>query len=498
MWFTSSSSSSSKPPRSLNHPHRGTLSKHNTSRNGTISHGNGTSSSSSKCGCGHNRGSGGCCRTCFLVLVTAVLAFYLGLMVGTASTTFNDETSSMEAEIQRRVREQVGSDNTDNAAFAATTTAELLNEAKSRFPLGVRDFALGMGLVDRDDFAAHFNLGVPLDPSARQNSNVLLLYQQPMSLPSNTKIAHEAMSSTTPIPVIHSIDEAVANCDYLNLILTDFSPKRRQCTALMGQYEAFHIQKFMRLPEEGAEEGRRLNPTLPLRFVNRGAQINGRKSTNPPTEEQTTAYWVVLQRYLASFDAVLADLKPKLEQVVVDNTMVVLVCNFGQSELLANFACAARHRGLDLSHILVFATDEETRDLATGLGLTAFYDAVNYGDMPQRAAGRYADKTFMKMMMAKVFCVHMVAWLGYDILFQDVDVIWYKNPIPYFHDANAVDKDFDMYFQDEYVLSSNVSPVLFIPCSRSHISRLLLGQRQSCLVLCTVLGQYRILLCTGQ
>jgi Nucleotide-diphospho-sugar transferase len=466
MWFisSSSSSSSSKPPRSLNHQahHRSiTLSKH-TSRNNGGCHGNGGTANSScdKCSCGQRERRGGCCRTCLLVLVTTVLAFYLGLMIGTASTTFNDETttsSSMEAEIQRRVREQLGSGSGIGTDPSNPAVVELppLDDAKYRFPLGVRDFALGMALVDRDDFAATFNLGVPLDPSLRQNSHVLLLYQQPASLPSNDPhIRHQTMSSTEPIPVIHSIDEAVANCDYMNLILTDFSPKRRQCTALMGQYEAFHIQKFMRLPKEGAEEGsRRLNPTLPLRFVNRGAQINGRKSTNPPTEEQTTAYWIVLQRYLASFDAVLADLKPKLQAVAVDNTVVVLVCNFGQSELLANFACAARNRGLDLAtHILVFATDEETRDVATGLGLTAFYDAVNYGDMPQRAAGRYADKTFMKMMMAKVFCVHMVAWLGYDILFQDVDVIWYKNPIPYFHDANAVDKDFDMYFQDEYVL----------------------------------------------
>ena len=39
-----------------------------------------------------------------------------------------------------------------------------------------------------------------------------------------------------------------------------------------------------------------------------------------------------------------------------------------------NFVCAARARGLDLSPVLVFATDEETKELAEGLGLTSFYD----------------------------------------------------------------------------------------------------------------------------
>jgi hypothetical protein len=114
-----------------------------------------------------------------------------------------------------------------------------------------------------------------------------------------------------------------------------------------------------------------------------------------------------------------------------------------------NFVCSARNRGLDLSSVLLFATDEETRDLATGFGLTVFYDEANYGNMPKQAANRYADKTFMAMMMAKVFCVQMISMLGYDVLFQDVDVIWYRHPLEYFHSPDNIAGDFDMYFQDE-------------------------------------------------
>ena len=51
-----------------------------------------------------------------------------------------------------------------------------------------------------------------------------------------------------------------------------------------------------------------------------------------------------------------------------------MVSNFGQSELLVNFVCSARSRGLDISSVLVFATDLETKALAESLGLTAFYD----------------------------------------------------------------------------------------------------------------------------
>jgi hypothetical protein len=250
------------------------------------------------------------------------------------------------------------------------------------------------------------------------------------------------------------MEAAVENCDFLNVVLTDHS-SRRQCTALIGQYEAFHIQKYMRLP---AETQGKLDSQLPLRLVNRGAQLNGRKSTKPPTREETMAYWAVLQMYLSNLNAVLAELKDIIKAVAVNNTVIVMVCNFGQSELLMNFVCAARSRGLTVAHILVFATDTETRVLCTGLGVAVYYDATNYhNDMPKKAAARYADRTFTTMMLAKVFCVHLTTWLGYDVLFQDVDVIWYKDPLPYFQHDAATDKDFDIYFQDEYVASSRAT-----------------------------------------
>ena len=45
--------------------------------------------------------------------------------------------------------------------------------------------------------------------------------------------------------------------------------------------------------------------------------------------------------------------------------------------------------------------------------------------------------------------LQMVSHLGYDILFQDVDIIWYRNPFEYFHNPQKNLDDFDMYFQDD-------------------------------------------------
>jgi hypothetical protein len=62
------------------------------------------------------------------------------------------------------------------------------------------------------------------------------------------------------------------------------------------------------------------------------------------------------------------------------------------------------------------------------------------------------------MMFAKVVCVQLINHLGYDLLFQDVDIVWYKNPIEYFHDSNNQHYDFDMYFQDDGAHTKRYAP----------------------------------------
>jgi hypothetical protein len=93
--------------------------------------------------------------------------------------------------------------------------------------------------------------------------------------------------------------------------------------------------------------------------------------------------------------------------------------------------CNAKSKGLSniLQKIILFATDQETYDLATSMGITSYYSEAIFKKMPKEAAKEYADDTFRLMMFAKVYCVHIVSQLGYNFLFQDVDVIWYKNPL---------------------------------------------------------------------
>eukprot|EP00536_Pseudo-nitzschia_multiseries_P017189 jgi/Psemu1/224048/e_gw1.1420.3.1 len=308
--------------------------------------------------------------------------------------------------------------------------------------------------VARDDFIDKFEaLGVPFEISEKKdNDRVMILYSDSSAFPDAEAIVKGKKD------VFLSVDDATKNCHNLHVVLTNYH-RKNQCIALLGQYESFHLHKFMRASPQPEKPSNRdkfiVNASYPLRPVNRNMRADGGKAIHVPKLDDLKTNWNNLAPYLQTLEATLEKLKPIAESVAKhndNNTIVIMVCNFGQSELLSNFVCHARAKGLekDLSSILIFSTDKETHELATNiLGLTSFYSEDIFGKIPKKAADGYADGTFREIMFAKVYCVHMISMLGYDLLFQDVDVLWYKNPLAWFHGGTNAVNDYDMIFQDD-------------------------------------------------
>jgi hypothetical protein len=323
-------------------------------------------------------------------------------------------------------------------------------------PETMNNLFVGMGRVNRDEFFKKYDLGVPVDPSSKGNEDIMLLYSQ-KSLPK----PWDALEGTqdTMIP-LYNATEATENCQVMKMILTE--PKKEQhCLAIMGQWESYHVHKWMRLAPNN-ETGKvvknpdALQDSNDMRYVSRGHQSDGRYQ-NLPIPKQTRNHWGVLREYLNTVEATLERLRPVAAKVAGDgNSIVVLVCNQGHSELLLNFACASRNRGLDVSKVLVFATDTATKELAESVGLSAFDVGDAFGKMPTVAAAFYGDQAFTGMMMAKVYSVHLINTLGYDLLFQDVDIVWYKNPLSFFESPES--GDFDIYFQDDGAHTARYAP----------------------------------------
>jgi hypothetical protein len=183
-----------------------------------------------------------------------------------------------------------------------------------------------------------------------------------------------------------------------------------------------------------------------LELTSRGLTKSGKVEFPPPTPTDVIDHEESLRAYLNNADGIRKRLKETIDGMGV-KTVVVMTCNHGQSELLINFVCSSKARGFDLKNVLVFPTDVETKELAEGMGLTTFYEETIMASIPKGEAKFYGDIIFRKVMFAKVLCVQLVNDLSHDLLFMDVDIIWYKDPVLYFE--NKALPEFDIYFQDD-------------------------------------------------
>ncbi|KAL3811127.1 hypothetical protein ACHAXA_005938 [Cyclostephanos tholiformis] len=350
------------------------------------------------------------------------------------------------------------------------------------FPDTVRGFAVGALRVSTDEMLGRYDFGVPvkkLEKKGRRSDSMMqgdpesiILYNTLASVPSSDELGRDAIHGINGVVAKSSVPDAMERCDTLNVIFTALN-NDTDCHLLIGDFESYHINRWLRMPvfDSRNKKNRKLDHALPLRHVGRITQNkNGVDIFELPDVWSSFKYrkkgfllehFDRMRTFLENVDDVLKDVKDILTRrnVVRDNTVVVLTVNSGQSELLINFICAAKSRGIDTGNVLVFPTDEVSFNLARGLGVAAYYDEKNFGKMPMGAARAYGDIIFANMMFAKVLCVLYVSLLGHDVLFQDVDIVWFKDPLTYFHDkSNTAIQDFDIMFQHDGNAQSRYSP----------------------------------------
>lgn len=261
--------------------------------------------------------------------------------------------SKVQAILQKR--RKVDEENSHNMDFS-----------QFRFGEATAHFATGAARIDKQDFVETFDSGLPADQgnSDPAASEVLMFYNGRNALPD---LKREEIMSASGVPPKLTAMDATQNCQTLHVVSTKSA--MQQCIALVPQYESFHVQRWMRI-----EPDSKLNNEMPLVPVGRGQQSNGANQFKTPSQRAAEVNWQHLQTYLENSSTTLERLRPLLSKVAVDSTVVVMVCNRGQADLLTNFACANKARGLSLEHVVVFCTDQETCDIATGLGMTGFYD----------------------------------------------------------------------------------------------------------------------------
>lgn len=284
-----------------------------------------------------------------------------------------------EEYIERRVQEELEKHRKQEGDTPQHTSALKSKGGEARrFPeKTMNKFANGLARVKKDDLNEFFDFGNPVETGkGTGEEDAIILYQNKLAFPSSDKsLAHSIeYNDGTGIPLTDP-KTATENCDAMNVIFTDNPGQVRQCTAIIPNFESYHIHRWMRVDTVKSTP---IQADLPLVPVSRGYASRGKANfIAPPFDGKfspVNRHWGMLKTFLQNVDSVLEDLEPILKRIARNNAVIVLTCNHGQSSLLVNFACSARRRGFDLGNILVFPTDKETEELAQGLGLTTYYD----------------------------------------------------------------------------------------------------------------------------
>lgn len=125
---------------------------------------------------------------------------------------------------------------------------ESKSDSSHRFPDSVSHFANGLARVGHKELFDQYDFGVPMSDRAHKQ-DALILYDSQSSLPSDKNVAAQLNGE---IPRL-SAKDATENCDVMNAMFIE-NPARarsRQCLAIVGgQYQSYHIQRWMRLNGE--------------------------------------------------------------------------------------------------------------------------------------------------------------------------------------------------------------------------------------------------------
>lgn len=304
-----------------------------------------------------------------IVVIFSIASFYCGMMMGWSACSSSRQSDSAVSSTNNQNCEEVCKKlnmNTPTEKCDTTTPGE-----SKRFSKTLSHWASGLVSINRKDLFDKYDFGVPMSEGA-ERQDVLMLYNEKRAMP-NERSLSRAAEYNGDIPHTSAM-EATENCDTMNVVFIKNPESRtlRQCFALVGgQYQGYHVQRWQRLTGEGTEG--KTNRTAPLRLTSRMTGTGGYDEFLLPKTKHLEKHQAIMKSYFTHLAKIRADLDAILRKIAVDNNVVVMTVNKGQSDLLMNFACSARARGFRLDNVIVFPTDIFSKDLAEGLGLATYY-----------------------------------------------------------------------------------------------------------------------------
>ncbi|TYI36750.1 beta-arabinofuranosyltransferase RAY1 [Gossypium hirsutum] len=110
-----------------------------------------------------------------------------------------------------------------------------------------------------------------------------------------------------------------------------------------------------------------------------------------------------------------------------NKTVVLTVAGYSYKDMLMSWVC--RLRRLRITNFLVSSLDYETYQFSVMQGLPVFNDPsapsnISFNDC------HFGTECFQRVTKVKSRLVLKILKLGYNVLLSDVDIYWFKNPLP--------------------------------------------------------------------
>ncbi|KAK7386755.1 hypothetical protein VNO78_27091 [Psophocarpus tetragonolobus] len=111
-------------------------------------------------------------------------------------------------------------------------------------------------------------------------------------------------------------------------------------------------------------------------------------------------------------------------------TIILTVAGYSYKDMLMSWVC--RLRELSIENFMVCALDQETYEFSILQGIPVFKDPIAPSNISFDDC-HFGTKCFQRVTKVKSRIVLKILKLGYNVLLSDVDVYWFKNPVPLLH-----------------------------------------------------------------
>ena len=119
-----------------------------------------------------------------------------------------------------------------------------------------------------------------------------------------------------------------------------------------------------------------------------------------------------------------------------DGPLLLMVFNYGYAYLFFNWVCSVDFNKISgmRERTIVITMDETTKSLVEKTGFMAYHpDWLGdlLGKVDSKAAASFALGAHRWTVTTQVVMTNDLLHMGYDVVLQDSDIVWNKNPFPY-------------------------------------------------------------------